>query len=377
MKNKKILVIIIIIFVGLCSGIIGYVLLNNDDNENKVNNDIYVNMEELYDELKDNKRKIITDSGEYSLIEYLSLENDGSLKDNYQYSFVDFDSDGIQEILFYYNYGYVIVHYENENLYGYNNLGMSNIKIDGTFEGRTDDGYGAIISLTFDKTKYNKKILSYDYFDNYFIYGKKVSNVEYNEYLDKQEKKEEIKNIYVYDDKEFNSTEFENINNEETDKDIIDKIYKVLELYNGPSYGSGVSFCGSVDFTDGILREKNEYYYLSKEFKTKQELYKYWEDYLSNEYMSENDLKFVEQDNKLYCSSSGKDGHSEYNKEKSKYIIKESNENIIFVIGRVFYKDGMGFTGFDENDRYFDVIFVFTKNEQGNLVVDDYIKYVS
>lgn len=383
MKKNKLLIGIIIVLSIIILGVVGYIIFNvtyknkiNIDTNNNSNN---INMTQIYTDLINDERNVITSNGEYSLEEYLSSHNDNNTENQYKYSFVDLDSDGILEIIFYYGYSTLVIHYEKGNVYGYDKINyMSNVKSDGTFEGRTDKGYSAIVSLSFDKTIYTKNILSFGYVGKYVIGDLEVTSDEYDDYINKQNQKDGIDYMYVCGDKEYNSVEFENIKDIEYDnKDIFEeKTYKLLELYNGPGYGDGTSFCGEINFSDYLLQGKNEYYYLSKTYKNKQELYEYWRLYLSNELIGSNDDYFIEQNGKLYCYSYGKDGSSVYNKEKSKFIIKENNGDEIVVIGRVWSNDAMGFTEFNEYDSYFDLIIIFVKNDNGDFVVNSYAKYI-
>ena len=311
------------------------------------------------------------------LDDYLSNENYGKKSDNYQYAFIDFDSDQISEIIFCYGYGIAIVHYENNILYGYDKIDkISNLKLDGTFNGRTDDNYDAIVTLSFNKSTYNKKIISYRYSSDYFIYGRNVSLDEYNEFLDKQNQKAGLEYTYVYNNEEYNSTEFGKINDtlDEDKNEYKEKIFKVLELYNGPGYGSGVSFCGDVNFDKSIVKENYDHYYFSTNYKSITELYTYWRDFLSDDFLHQNNNKFIEQDDKLYCYGSGKDGGSIYNRETSKFTIKNAEEDKLTIIGRIFLKDALGYDEYDENS-YLDVVFKFTKNDSGNFVVNDFIRF--
>lgn len=372
--KKRYLLFIILFLIFICGT--GYFIFYKS-NRLRTDNSLNVNMHDLYFELKNHKKNVTTSSGEYTLDEYLFNQNNEESSDNYQYAFVDLDSDGILEIVFYYGFIFSVIHYDDGVLYGYDEINyFSNLKSDGTFIGRNENNNEAIVTLSFDKEIVKKNILAYRYSGKYVIDGKDVSENEYNVYFDNQKQKDGLIYTYVYDNSEYDSIDFSKINDSSYDnkKEYEEKIFKVLELYNGPGYGSGTSFCGNVDFSKNIIRDNHNYYYLSINYNTRNDLYNYWRDYLSNEFLYKNDDKFIEEKGKLYCSSYGKDGGSIYNFETSKFTIKSLEDDKFIIIGRVFFKDARGNNNFDDNS-YIDVVFNFIKNDKGNFVINNFIRF--
>ncbi len=81
------------------------------------------------------------------------------------YAFVDFDSDGIEELLILdANYtDFLFLRYDDGKVYGYvhNRISMQDIKTDGSFMTFDYDGYNAISRISFSGTSYEITNLAY------------------------------------------------------------------------------------------------------------------------------------------------------------------------------------------------------------------------
>lgn len=177
---KKIIIILVIALL-ICGGLWYFdgnneienanneVIENNVAQKNTVNeeaDDKYskLKVDNFFENVIKGKEKIKTASGEYTIVEYLQ-GNDSFLDDGNDaeysltsYANVDFDGDGIDEVVFLLDYkidgAYAILHYENGEVYGYQYLvyrAIENLKDDGEFiasNGAKDYSYN---TFKFDK----------------------------------------------------------------------------------------------------------------------------------------------------------------------------------------------------------------------------------
>ena len=304
-----------------------------------------VDMSKILKELQTGTRKISTKTNEYTFDEYLKLNNYNEDYKKYYYSMIDLDDDGILEIVIFVDgYNEIILNYNNNIVYGYNDISLHNLKVDGTFEGRTDKGYDAIVKLNTYKGEYQKDIKAYMYYQNYFIDDESVTEDEYDNFISDWEKKDDIKYVYVYNNKEYQPTDFEIKNSlAHKDKNRIEKLaYTVLDIINGPSYGTGSSYCGEMNHEDNFTIESEDsfsIYSRSKTYKSIQDLNNYWKNYFSSNYLKGIETEFIEKDNKLYCNTPAKDGGDIYDKDKTKFKVLSENNKEMIVIGRVWTKE--------------------------------------
>ena len=107
-----------------------------------------------------------------------------------QYAFVDMDNDNIDELVILdvkITY-YLVLHYENEKVYGYNIGARSliDLRTDGSFMTSSAGGIGSIGNMCFDgsECKVINKALANDYDQEYFIDGKKTDQKTSKKYFD-------------------------------------------------------------------------------------------------------------------------------------------------------------------------------------------------
>lgn len=115
------------------------------------------------------------------------------------YAFVDMDDDGIEELIIYTtsDYGaYVILHYENQEVYGYmiGIRSLENLKSDGTFIGSNGAHSNEYLRMKFNKNEYSIETEAvYDKIDKiYKISDTDVSEKEIKDYTEKWSKKEDV-----------------------------------------------------------------------------------------------------------------------------------------------------------------------------------------
>ena len=107
-----------------------------------------------------------------------------------QYAFVDMDNDNIDELVILdvkITY-YLVLHYENEKVYGYNIGARSliDLRTDGSFMTSSAGGISSIGNMCFDgsECKVINKALANDYDQEYFIDGKKTDQKTSKKYFD-------------------------------------------------------------------------------------------------------------------------------------------------------------------------------------------------
>lgn len=115
------------------------------------------------------------------------------------YAFVDMDDDGIEELIIYTtsDYGaYVILHYENKEVYGYmiGIRSLENLKADGTFIESNGADSHEYSRMKFNKNEYSIETEAiYDRIDKiYKINDTDVSEKEIKDYTEKWSKKEDV-----------------------------------------------------------------------------------------------------------------------------------------------------------------------------------------
>lgn len=107
-----------------------------------------------------------------------------------QYAFVDMDNDNIDELVIFdvkMTY-YLVLHYENEKVYGYNIGARSLIQLkkDGSFMTSSAAGINSIGNIVFDGSEYKiiDKALVNDNDGEYFIDGEKTDQKTVKKYFD-------------------------------------------------------------------------------------------------------------------------------------------------------------------------------------------------
>ena len=107
-----------------------------------------------------------------------------------QYAFVDMDNDNIDELIILdamMNY-YLVLHYENEKVYGYNIGARSliDLRTDGSFLTSSGAGINSIGNMCFDgiECKVINKALANDNDQEYFIDGEKIDQETSKKYFD-------------------------------------------------------------------------------------------------------------------------------------------------------------------------------------------------
>ena len=181
------------------------VTLNDKKDEKDNNEKVQVSMKDIYNDLKNSKRTIITPNGTYSLDNYISGEafNLGNMHKAEKYAYIDLDKDGIDELIFELSNTneYAVLHYEDNNVYGYNYIslrGFRDLKIDGTYSA-SDSAYTTYIyKMSFNKNEYiNNFIMNYDKQNNKCIINDESKPMDdCDNYINEQDKKE---NVTFYD----------------------------------------------------------------------------------------------------------------------------------------------------------------------------------
>lgn len=195
-KLKKVsLLLSIIITFALLIIVIGVIIwkLNNitpNSNEKRLLLNVMNNKQTFID--KDNKETLLKN--------FITAENQTAKVK--EYAFVDFDNDGIEELVIYTtsNYGAcVILHYEEGKVYGYmiETNSLENLKADGSFTGSNGENSTYYLRMIFDKNNYSINAeATYDKVNKiYRIDNEEVSLEEITEYIEKWNQKEDIKMI--------------------------------------------------------------------------------------------------------------------------------------------------------------------------------------
>jgi len=407
-SNKKYLLITIIV---ICSLLIGGLSVfinqkNNSRNNNSISNEVFkpnkpeqnepivnsfeqevfndedkkIDMSKVLKELQNGTRKIITKTNEYTFNEYLKLNNYNEDYVKYYYSMLDLDDDGILEIvIFVEGYNEIVLNYNNNVVYGYNDITIHNLKVDGTFLGRTNDNREAIVKLETNKAEYQKEIqATQPYYTNSPEYL--AAEEKYNNFYNNWDKKENIKYTYVYNNKEYQQTDFEIKNNlVHKNKERIEKLtYLAIDIRIRAGFGCGCSYCGEVNSEEEITIESEDSfasYLRSKTYNSIKDLNKYWKKYFTLDYLKGIEKEFIEKNNKLYCNCPAKGparaDYNIYDIDKTRIKVLSENNNEIIVIGRVWTKETPNDA--TSSNSYSDIYLKLIKSNEGILVIDNYV----
>lgn len=146
-----------------------------------------------------NKQTFIDKDNNETLLKNFKIIGEQTAKME-KYTFVDFDKDDIEELVIYTtsDYGaYVILHYEEEKVYGYmlEIRSLENLKADGSFTGSNGANSTEYLRMTFDKNDYSINTEAiYDRTNKiYKINMNEVSLEEITKYTKEWNKKEEVK----------------------------------------------------------------------------------------------------------------------------------------------------------------------------------------
>ena len=228
-NGSKILLILAIILVVIGAGFLIRKNIVRRDVENKAENNI--NYENIIDEIVNTKNEIINDNvveksentsnnitstkqlllnvmnnkqkfinednKEVFLKDFKIVENQTAKVD--KYAFVDMDKDGTEELVIYTtsDYGaYVILHYENDKVYGYmiGVRSLENLKTDGSFMGSSGANSSEYSRMTFNKSSYSIQTEAvYDTTNKvYEIDNTSASEKQIKEYVENWNKKENV-----------------------------------------------------------------------------------------------------------------------------------------------------------------------------------------
>ena len=127
------------------------------------------------------------------------------------------------------------------------------------------------------------------------------------------------------------TTVTDNTNAEITNDEAITIVKEIVKKYNQP-YGI---YCGEVDYNDNI-EENGKKYSASKTYKSMEEINKYLESFLSNNFINNNIDKtnYLEKDSKLYCNIPER-GTLIYQEEGSTFEIDDLTNNQIKASGTI------------------------------------------
>ena len=181
--------IAVFICIGLCFSFVG---CNNTEKQND-------EVKETLQKVLENEQTFISKTGVFSdeateqtLEKYHFQTGDNAYYSFVpeQYTFVDMDNDDIDELVILdakLNY-YLVLHYENEKVNGYN-IGVRSLidlRTDGSFMTSGAAGINSIGNMCFDgsECKVINKALANDYDKEYFIDGKKTDQKTCNKYFD-------------------------------------------------------------------------------------------------------------------------------------------------------------------------------------------------
>ena len=205
--SKILIVLIILIIAGVVAGF--FIWKNGESEKNNTNNitntttDTTSNSSKtdtnqlLLDVMNNEEKFINKDNKEVYLKDFKIVEEQTAKVD--KYAFVDMDKDGIEELVIYTtsDYGaYVILHYENNKVYGYmiGVRSLENLKTDGSFMGSSGANSNEYSRMTFNKNSYNLETEAvYDGTNkDYKINNANVSEKEIKEYVENWNKKENV-----------------------------------------------------------------------------------------------------------------------------------------------------------------------------------------
>lgn len=156
------------------------------------------NTKQILLDVMNNKHKFIDENNKNVYLKDFEIV-EGQTAEVETYAFVDMDDDGIDELIIYTtsDYGaYVILHYENQEVYGYmiGVRSLENLKSDGTFIGSNGADSHEYLRMEFNKNEYSIETEAvYDKIDKiYKINDTDVSEKEIKDYTEKWSKKEDV-----------------------------------------------------------------------------------------------------------------------------------------------------------------------------------------
>lgn len=168
--------------------------------------------EDLYFKVLNNEIKYISEENKEMLFsEYMkTFENTSSnASTTISYALIDLDNDSENEMVVAidcYDRFYLILNYEDENIYGFKDVGrgMISIKTDGTYMATGGAEVSAILKCKFDKTERITETLAESDTNSWKVNGKKADNAEFLEYLTEFNNKKEIKFTTFKENYNFN-----------------------------------------------------------------------------------------------------------------------------------------------------------------------------
>ncbi len=116
-----------------------------------------------------------------------------------RYAIVDLDNDSKDEMVVGFSSdideNYLVLNIEDDKVYGFTESyrGMLDLKTDGTMTGNNGADNSQIYRMSFDKNKRTDTVLASMNEDKYQIDNKDVTSDEYNDFVEKQAKKENVK----------------------------------------------------------------------------------------------------------------------------------------------------------------------------------------
>lgn len=234
-------------------------------------------------------------------------------------------------------------------------------------------GFGILLGILIDKKNLEK--------DNGIDTCNKQNNVKYNDRINELESDNDKINRQIETEKEIESIYREKIKEKEK---LISKLKPLIsksvsennkyqdsvntvmnDFYKYPSLYCGEHSNDFVNFTDDVTHEGP--YYESYSFTNLADIKSFLNKYLSNNYLNNHHIMsfYKEENNKLYCYSSGK-GSLIYEPEGTKFKIISSNDNEIVVYGIV--------NEYQLNDLIQIESLTILIKENGNWVVDEYFE---
>ena len=158
----------------------------------KINKAIKLNVNDAFDNVIKGKENVITKDEELNITDFLNI-GDKENKPTIEYTNVDLDDDGVEEVVFKSttneNTTWSILHYEKENVYGYKNLEENDITAV-TTNGlmvvvESDDDY-KYYKISFDGLSYKKEIKASLKVEGtkktYKVNGTKATEEEFDEF---------------------------------------------------------------------------------------------------------------------------------------------------------------------------------------------------
>lgn len=150
-----------------------------------------------------NEQQFITENGEKVYLKDYKYAEDYYATPS-GYASVDFDSDGIDELVVDVSLNggiYLVFHNDGSNIYGFQFFAreMQNIKVDGSFRQSGGALSNYYTRITFDGDDYEiiNVAVCDEYISKYEFDGKECSREEINEYIENWQQKEDVKWIEI------------------------------------------------------------------------------------------------------------------------------------------------------------------------------------